>query len=110
MSQFDCSTSILTVIISEHGDSLKSLQRQLSEFDRKRHDHNEILTRIDVSQILTQLQQQKQSNAVTRVRSFVYFLVLTLLQIGNRRHLWRDGEQNKGLVQLDDDDGGLERQ
>lgn len=50
----------------EHGDSMKSLQRQLSEFDRKRHDHNEILTRIDVSQILTQLQQHQHSNAVTR--------------------------------------------
>jgi len=47
----------------ENGEQIKSLQRHLSEFDRKRHDHNEILTRIDVSQILTLLQQQSNSTS-----------------------------------------------
>ena len=42
---------------------MTSLHRHLTDFDRKRHDHTEILTRIDVSQILTVLENcSKHSN------------------------------------------------
>ena len=42
---------------------MTSLHRHLTDFDRKRHDHTEILTRIDVSQILNVLENcSKHSN------------------------------------------------